>query len=242
MKSPFHRQILQQIKEKAGKPTQHTYLDSYVGNQHPRYAISAGILRSIGKEWMKANLHLSAESFAEVLNELIHGESSTEKWMAGILLDYSKKEQRRFDPRLFDTWLDQLEGWAEIDAVCTSKYTRTEIVSQWSKWQPLLIKFSKSKNINKQRASIVFFCSPLSQFENHELSEIALQNVDRLKSEKSVLITKAISWILRSMIKYHRSAVEKFLKEKGPELPRIAVRETMVKLETGRKTKPKEKK
>ncbi len=242
MKSPFHLQILKQIKEKSGKPTQHTYLDNYLGNQHPRYAISSGLLRSIGKEWLKAHPDLSAEAFAKVLNDLIHGESATEKWMAGILMDYSKKEQRKFDPRIFDNWLDQLEGWAEIDAVCTSKYTRTEIVNQWSKWKPLLIKFSKSKNISKQRASIVFFCSPLSHFENHELSEVALQNVDRLKSEKSVLITKAISWILRSMIKYNRAAVVKFLKEKESELPRIAVRETKVKLETGRKTKPKEKK
>jgi 3-methyladenine DNA glycosylase AlkD len=242
MESSFHLQILRQIKEKAGKPTQHTYLDNYLGNQHPRYAISSPMLRQIAKEWMKSNIDLSAEAFAEVLNDLIHGESSTEKWMAGLLLDYSKKDQRKFDPTLFDKWLDQLEGWAEIDAVCTNKYSRTEIVSQWKKWKPLLIKFSKSENISKRRASIVFFCSPLSHFENTALSDIALQNVDRLKSEKNVLITKAISWVLRSMIKYNRSSVEKFLKEKGSSLPRIAVRETMVKLETGRKTKPKPKK
>jgi 3-methyladenine DNA glycosylase AlkD len=142
---------------------------------------------------------------------------------------------------LFDEWLDQLEGWAEIDAVCTSKYTRTEIVDQWKKWKPLLIKFSKSKNISKRRASIVVFCSPLSQFENKDLSEVALQNVDRLKSEKSVLITKAISWVLRSMIKHHRTLVEEYVKENGSTLPKIAIRETMVKLETGRKTKVKEK-
>ena len=242
MKSPFHREILRQIKEKSGKPTQHTYLDNYLGNQHPRYAISAGLLRSIAKQWIKSHADLGAEEFAAVLDDLIHGESSTEKWMAGLLLDYSKKEQRTFDPKVFDKWLEQLEGWAEIDAVCTSKYTRTEIVNQWVKWKPLLIKFSKSKNVSKRRASIVFFCSPLSQFEDADLSQVALENVDRLKSEKSVLITKAISWILRSMIKHNRSSVEKFLKEKGPELPRIAVRETMVKLETGRKTKSKEKK
>ena len=242
MKSSFHLQILQEIKEKARKPTKHTFLDNYLGNQHPRFAIGAAELRGIAKEWIKANAGLPAERFAEVLSDLIHGASSTEKWMAGILLDYSKKEQREFDPRLFDEWLEHLEGWAEIDAVCTSKYTRTEIVGQWTKWKPLLIKFSKSKNISKQRASIVFFCSPLSQFENKDLSEIALQNVDRLKSEKSVLITKAISWVLRSMIKYNRARVEEFLKIKGSALPKIALRETLVKLETGRKTKAKEKK
>lgn len=241
MKSSFHRQILHKIKEKAVKPTQHTFLNNYLGNQHPRYAIGATELRAIAKEWMKENAGMTAESFAQVLNDLIHGESSTEKWMAGILLDYSKKEQRKFDPSLFDDWLDQLEGWAEIDAVCTSKYTRTEIVNQWKKWKPLLTRFSKSKNISKRRASIVLFCSPLSQFENKDLSEVALQNVDRLKSEKNVLITKAVSWVLRSMIKHNRTIVEEYVKENGSTLPKIALRETLVKLETGRKTKAKEK-
>ncbi len=66
---------------------------------------------------------------------------------------------------------------------------------------------------------------------------MALQNVERLKSEKSGLITKAISWVLRSMVRYNKKIVEKFLKEKGATLPKIALRETLVKLKTGRKTK-----
>ena len=74
MKSPFHREILRQIKENSGKPTQHTYLDNYLGNQHPRYAISAGVLRGIAKQWVKAHTGLGAEEFAAVLNDLIHGE------------------------------------------------------------------------------------------------------------------------------------------------------------------------
>jgi 3-methyladenine DNA glycosylase AlkD len=239
MKSSFYVQILHDIKKKAGKPTQHTFVDSYLGNGHPRYAISAPVLRVMAKEWMTANASLSSESFAALLTDLIHGESSTEKWMAGILLDYSKKEQRKFDPALFDDWLDHLEGWAEVDAVCTNKYTRTEISGQWRKWKPQLIKFSKSKNINKRRASLVFFCSPLSQFESKDLSDLALLNVERLKAEKSVLITKAVSWVLRSMVKYNKDTLQQYLKENGETLPKIALRETLLKLQTGRKTKGK---
>jgi 3-methyladenine DNA glycosylase AlkD len=67
------------------------------------------------------------------------------------------------------------------------------------------------------------------------LATIALQNVDQLKNEKEILITKAISWVLRSMVKHHRAAVVQFLKEESG-LPAIAVRETRQVLETGRKT------
>lgn len=239
MKSSFYLQILHQIKEKSGKPTQHTFLDSYLGNHHPRYPISAPVLRGLAREWVRGHRDLPAGEFASLLTDLIQGESSTEKFMAGILLDYSLPAQRKFNPKKFDEWLNHLEGWAEIDAVCTNKYTRTELVAQWQKWRPLLLNFSKSKNINKRRASLVLFCSPLSQLENKALSRAALENVDRLKREKEGLITKAISWVLRSMVKYNRKALETYLKENGHTLPKIALRETRVKLETGRKTKTK---
>jgi 3-methyladenine DNA glycosylase AlkD len=69
------------------------------------------------------------------------------------------------------------------------------------------------------------------------LAFIAFQNIERLKSEKEILITKAISWVLRSMVKHHRPTLIEFMKEK--DLPAIAVRETRRVLETGRKNTPK---
>jgi 3-methyladenine DNA glycosylase AlkD len=237
MKNSLHHHILQQIKKNSGKSTAHTFLDSYLGNRHFRYPISAPVLRRIAKDWIKEHHDLSAKDFASLLTDLVESESATEKTMAGVLLDYATPDQRKFNPALFDQWLNHLEGWAEIDAVCTGKYSATEVVNQWKKWKPLLIKFSKSKNINKRRASIVFFCSPLSKIENKDISHTALQIVDTLKTEKKILITKAISWILRSMVRFNREMLEIYLKENGESLPKIALRETLVKLETGKKTK-----
>src|SRR5688572_2191570 len=237
MKNSLHHRILLQIKKSSGKSTAHTFLDGYLGNSHFRYPISAPILRQIARDWMKAHRDLSAKDFATLLTDLIEAESATEKTMAGILADYATADQRKFNPSLFDKWLNHLEGWAEIDAICTGKYAATEVVNQWNKWKPLLIKFSKSKNINKRRASIVFFCSPLSKIESNEISQAALQIVDTLKSEREILITKAISWILRSMVRYNREMVEEYLRENGASLPKIALRETLVKLQTGKKTK-----
>jgi len=186
---------------------------------------------------MREHRHLTTKEFAAVIDSFIKAPSSTEKCMAGILLDASTKEQRAFDPKLFDKWLDHLEGWAEIDSVCTGKYTITEIPRQWKSWKSLINKFSKSKNINKRRASLVLFCSPLSNVDDERLADHALVVVDRLKNEKEILLTKAISWVLRSMIKKYRRQLEDYLKKNSDTLPRIAVRETMVKLKTGLKSR-----
>ena len=235
-----HQEILHQIKEKSGKPTQHTALDNYLGNSHFRYPISIPVLRSIGKTWMKENAgELSLNAFTTLLTSLTRGESSTEKTMAGILLDYAPAALRQFDPKLFDKWLGPLQGWAEVDTLCTGVYSSTEIANQFTAWKNVLLDFTKSKQIEKRRASLVLLVSPLLKARNANVVKIAFQNINRLKQEKEVMITKAISWLLRSAIKYHKAEVAVFIEEQNETLPRIALRETLIKLKTGKKTKSK---
>jgi 3-methyladenine DNA glycosylase AlkD len=229
------------IKEHSGTPTQHTFLDSYLGNEHPRYPINAPTLRKIARDWMRAHKQIEADDFAAMLTSLVEGESSTEKIMAGVLMDYATKEQWRFDAKLFDNWLEHLVGWAEVDAVCTGKYTVHQIPVDWKKWKPLLVRFSKSKDIHKRRASLVLLCSPIRYSAEKDIAFIALENIDRVKHEKEILITKAVSWLLRSMIKKHKTLVAEYIRDNKSSLPPIAVRETMTKLKTGKKT-PKVKK
>jgi 3-methyladenine DNA glycosylase AlkD len=232
----YHSEILSLIERNSGTPTQHTFSDSYLGNSHPRHPIDAPKMRAIAKDWMRSHKEMSFGKFAAMLTSLAKGKSGTEKIMVGILLDNATSEQKQFDPTLFDKWLDHLVGWAEVDSVCTGKYCLSEIPKNIPQWKKILTIFSKSENINKRRASIVFLCSPLSQNDDPRLAEIALTNVDRLKSEKEIIITRAISWVLRSMYKHHKKALENYLKKNEKSLPAIAVRETKVKLKTGKKS------
>lgn len=230
-----HQEVLSLIEKRSGVATQHTFLDNYLGNSHPRYAINAPTLRTIAKDWMKAHREMTSKEFAAMLTSMAKGESSTEKVMVGILLDNATKEQKQFDPNLFDKWLDHLEGWAEIDSVCTGKYCISEIPENIPTWKKILTSFAKSKNINKRRASIVFLCSPLGQSNDPRLADIALANIDSLKHEKEIIITRAISWVLRSMDRHHRKTLESYLKKNEKSLPAIAVRETKIKLKHGKK-------
>jgi len=182
---------------------------------------------------------LNQNQFVDLMTSLIEGKSFTEKMIAGFLLDRASKDLRKFDPANFGQWLNHLEGRAEIDTFCAGKYSATEIVNQFPKWKKLLVQFSKSDAIEKRRASLVLCCAALRKARNEPLLEIAFKNIQRLKAEKDVLITKAVSWVLRNAIKHHKAEVQSFLEGNEDSLPRIAVRETWVKLKTGRKTKPK---
>lgn len=238
MQNQFHKELLKIIVETSGKPTTDEFLNNYLGTPHVRYAISNPTLRMIAKMWMREHRHLDPEAFAAVLDSLIKGKSSTEKMLAGMLMDYSSKHQRNFDPILLDDWLEYLVGWAEVDTVCTGDFIATQLGTYWPQWRKLITVLSKSSNINKRRASLVLFCSPLSRTQDDAIAEFALKIVTKLQPEKAVMITKAISWVLRSLIRHHRELVSEYVTLNAATLPKIAVRETLIKLETGRKTKP----
>lgn len=86
---------------------------------------------------------------------LIQAPSSTEKTMAGIMLGYSDHEQRRFDPDIFNYWLDHLIGWAEVDAVCTGDFTVTQIKSDWTRYKKLLNRLAWPARRNRPSFSMV---------------------------------------------------------------------------------------
>ena len=56
----------------------------------------------------------------------------------------------------------------------------------------------------------------LSQSTDPRLSIIAFENIEKLKVETDILITKAVSWALRSLVKFHQLEVLDYLeKNKG---------------------------
>ncbi|MBI1768848.1 MAG: DNA alkylation repair protein [Bacteroidetes bacterium] len=230
----LHKELLHEIIKNSGQATKHTFLDSYLGNSNTRYAISMPKLRSVGKNWYK-NQTFTSKEFFQYITSLIKAPSSTEKMMGGIFLDFGRKHLDEFDPAILDQWLNHLEGWAEIDTLCYGHFKVERVLENWSSWKKVLFKLNKSKNINKRRASLVLLCKPLTRSDDERLARQAFQLIDSLKHEKEVLITKAISWTLRSMVKLHRSELKKYIVKNKSSLPAIAVRETLTKLKTGRK-------
>jgi len=90
-------------------------------------------------------------------------------------------------------------------------------------------------NPSRRRASLVLLTKSVRGSNDARLSKLAFKNIDLLKGEKDILITKAVSWLLRSLIKNHRVEVVDYINKNRQILPKIAIRETERKLKTGRK-------
>lgn len=231
-----HKKVLEVIISLSGDESATEFSDAYVGTSHPRFAINAPTLRQIAKEWAKENKEMSMEDFAVMLTSMIEGKSATEKIMAGILMDAASKKQRQFSPGYFKNWLNHVEGWAEVDALCTGTFMVTEVHRAWPEWKKLILTFAKDKNIHKRRASLAILCSPIRKSKNADMAATAFIIIQTLKGEKHILITKAISWLLRSMTGLYKDEVAAFVDAHEHSLPKVAIRETRIKLLTGKKT------
>ena len=94
---------------------------------------------------------------------------------------------------------------------------------------------SQRDTIQHRRASLVFLVKPLLDSDDERFISTALGNVEALKHEKDKLITKAVSWILRSSVKRHRETVGEYVFKNEASFPAIALREFKKKYTTGTK-------
>lgn len=230
-----HKELLKEIKKHRGKGTAHTSSDSYILSGHPYYDVSVPVRRKIAKDWLKENKDISQKNFVAVLDSLYKGESHEEKTLASYLLGYSHKHREQIKPAKLNSWLNHLVGWAEVDSLCQNVFTADELLQNWPEWKNLIEKLSKDENINKRRASLVLLTGPTYRANDTQLSSLAFKMINKLKHEKEIIITKAISWLLREMSNQHKKPVSDYLKKNEESLPKIAVRETWRKIKTGKK-------
>jgi len=229
-----HLEILKQLKQ-FGQPNLDGFDIKYVGTQKPSYHLKTEIQKQIIKNTLKSH-DFDLTTFIDLVSSLYqHGTSYDEIIIAGRIVSALPKLRQQLQPSLLNNWLNYTQGWAEVDTLCQLSFAPDEFLSKWDQWQDLLIKFNSDPNVHKRRASLVLLTKPVSHSTDTRLSDLAFKNIDGLKLEKDILITKAVSWILRSLIKYHQDEVAKYLKDNKDSLPKIAYREATTKLLTGKK-------
>jgi len=238
---PFHREILTQIETYAAE--NHVPLqaqgDRYVGTTKPCYKLPTPLYHQIAREWGRQHPDLTPDEFVDLLDSLAQGETYNEFVMVGFLLTALPGLRQALDPRCLGGWLERAQGWAEADTICQPNFTADELLSRWKDWKSLLTAFAKSDNVHLRRASLVLLTKPLSQSDDPRLARQAFAGLDRLKGDQDILITKAVSWLLRALIRYHRQEVEVYLRDNADTLPKVAIRETRNKLASGVKAKRK---
>jgi 3-methyladenine DNA glycosylase AlkD len=205
----------------------------------PSGAATTPQLREAAKAWAARNRTLAAKELRSVITSLIRDRSALRKTMAGILLGYMPVQRRQLNPGLYDDWLEHTEGWAAVDAICYNNFTAAEMLEDFGPWKVLITQLARSDNPNKRRGAIVLLTKPVKQSADPRLSSLAFGLIDTLCEEKDILITKAISWLLRHLTTHHAPAVRQYLNANRNKLPAIAIRETTHKLQHGTKSPPK---
>ncbi len=205
----------------------------YLGTTHVVYNVPVPALRRLARDWTKAHQSISQDNFVSFVDALFRGTSREEKKMASLILGKFPQYLRILESSYLDRWMGELTGWEEVDSFCDEidvwlRANATKRVSLLKKW-------NKDKQIEKRRASLVVLCSSVRNDDSNALRDLSFSLIDSLNAEKHVMITKAISWLLRSLIKHHKAEVTRYLKKNALSLPPIAVREVTRKLKTGRK-------
>jgi len=239
IENKIHKNILREIDNlKTGtKKTDTEWVSKYLGTDKIFHGFNTAQIIDLAKRIINENDMDDIETIA-LLNSLYqNGTTYTEIAVAAVILGLSKSFLKNFDPKHLDLWLNYTHGWAENDVLCQSNFGSEILLSNWSKWEKILKEFNQSTNINKRRASLVLLTKSLRQSDDKRLSELAFKNIEKLKTEKEILITKAVSWLLRSLVKFHKDEVAKYLKENKDSLPKIAYREALAKAETGHKNR-----
>ena len=232
----YHRELLEALRAQVGDGAPEPEgLKAYLGTSKCLHGIGAPVARQNIRGWIERHRDLALPEYLDLLDSLYQGPSHNEIALAGMLLALLPRLRRQVEPRLLDRWLGAVEGWAETDSICQSIFTAQEMLARWDDWRALLTQLSRDANVHKRRASLVLLTRPVRESRDERLADLALAHIERLKGERDILISKALSWLLRDLIKNHRQRVEAYLEANEATLPRVAVRETRRKLLTGRK-------
>lgn len=213
-----------------------TFLQKYKGSPRTMLMVRMPEMRALEKRTRKAHKDLPLEEWIAVLDALYTSDVFEERILAGYFLANNKALRQGVSLAQLERWIHDLAGWNEIDNTCQSTWSGEEMLARWEEWQSFLQRANQSPNISLRRASLVLLCKPVRTSADARLATQAFANIERVQSEKPILITKAVSWLLRDLTTNHRTQVAAYLDANAATLPAIALRETRAKLATGKKS------
>lgn len=232
---PEHARLLGEMTGAARPPSRMP--EGYLGQgSHPVLGLSVPARREIARAWAAAAPpDLPASELLALVDSLYAGETFEERTLGPLLLAQRRAWREAVSPRDVERWLGGLVGWAEVDHLCQNLFQADQMLADWAGWHASLVRMRGDPVIARRRASLVLLVGPVSRSADPRLADLAFANIAALQGERDVLITKAVSWLMRSLVRRHGAAVAAYLDAHAAALPAIAVRETRAKLATGRK-------
>ena len=236
LQHPDHPALLDQLLQ-AARSNEHARVEAgaYAGTGHVFHNVSVPDQRRVASAWVAAQRSATPGEVRALVESLLAGASHEEKTLGAILLGCHRAARAATGPVEIDRWLDKLDGWAEVDSLCQNLFPADQLPADWPAWSALIRRLARDPNIHKRRAALVLLTGPCRRSADPRLNALAFETIETLKSERPILITKAVSWLLRSVAERDPEPVTRYLDHHAASLPAIAVRETRRKIATGRK-------
>ena len=191
------------------------------------------VLRKIAKEWLVQNKEIDEVEFVSLLQELWSRPIFEMRSLALELLIANKKVLKKFDWSVAESWLSDVDNWAHCDFLSCNIFG---FLVLWDQTHLMRLRvWGRDSNKWFQRAGIV---STLQLIRKKEIeAEEVLAMIDQVIDNKDPMVQKAISWVLRELVRTgHGQLVGKYLKRNPPRLVGYVVREVENKLQTGLKS------
>lgn len=198
------------------------------------YGVRVPYLREIACAWQRAHKQIAREDLVALVEALWNGESREERVLAIHLPEYYQDWVPDLTRAHFERWRRGLDNWETADGLGW-------MLALWLSGDPdnrldYLRDLIADEDAWSRRVALVATIPINRGRSGFTIPDLTLQLVDRVKEERHPMITKAVSWVLRDMIKHHREQVIAYLEENRDVLASHVVREVDNRLRTGLKS------
>lgn len=189
--------------------------------------------RRLARSWARAHRDADPEPVLSLVESLWNGESRDERMLGLEILFLCPGIANGLSRDVFDRWRGDIDNWGVCD------FLATRILGPWVEADPeerlaYLEELVGDSHLFSRRLGLV--SSVHLNRDGTEYGEWTLGQVDRVIDERDPMITKAVSWALRQMVKHQPSAVEAYVESRADRMAALPRREVRNKLKTGRKS------
>ncbi len=226
-----HRALLEALKAKID-PVYQVGSARVVKTSLTVHGVRVPELRKIAAAWTSRKA--SWEDTLALSESLWTAPSLEERALAIIILSRNRRRIPELTWDRFDRWRRLLDNWGLTDSLGNSLFGPW-LAADFDARKHFLQQLIEDPDVWSRRLALVAIV-PLNRDLRTAVPDLTFGLIEQVIDERHPMVTKAVSWALRQLVKTHKPKVEDFVAENRDRLAPLAAREVANKLRTGRKS------